>query len=74
MTSQEVIHDTVCVRPKHEERQGGDCRVSKQDFQALEILTYISSDGMGPHAEKAGVDGPLAEGGRSIIHAMSYHT
>ncbi|WZZ28242.1 hypothetical protein YC2023_011643 [Brassica napus] len=35
VTYWEVIRDTVRVRPKHGERPGGDCRVSKQVFQAL---------------------------------------
>lgn len=36
----EVIRDTVRVRPKHEERSCGDCRVSKHDFCALEKLMH----------------------------------
>ncbi|WZZ62150.1 hypothetical protein YC2023_062257 [Brassica napus] len=30
VTYREVIRDSVRVRPKHEKRSGGDCRVSKQ--------------------------------------------
>ena len=34
----EVISNTVQVMSKYGERSGGGCRVSKQDFRALEKL------------------------------------
>ena len=40
VTYQEVIFDTVRVKPKHGERSRGDCRVSKHDFRALKKLTH----------------------------------
>ena len=33
------------VRPKHGERSGSDCRVSKQNFRDIEKLTHCQSDG-----------------------------
>ena len=36
VTYREVILDIVRVRPKHGEKSYGDCKVSKQDFQAFE--------------------------------------
>ena len=36
MTYQEVIHDTVRMKPKHEKISYGDYKVSKQWFRALE--------------------------------------
>ena len=37
--------DTVREKPKHKKMSGGDCRVSKQDFQALEKLCTTRQTG-----------------------------
>ena len=39
-TYRKVIRDIVGVRPKHGERSGGDCRVSKQWFQVFGKFTH----------------------------------
>ncbi|WZZ24942.1 hypothetical protein YC2023_008343 [Brassica napus] len=55
VTYREVIRDTVRVRPKHGERSGGDCRVSKQDFRALEKLTNRPLERDGAHMPRVRV-------------------
>ena len=35
MIYRKVIRDTVRVRLKYGERSGGDCRISKQDFEKI---------------------------------------
>ncbi|CAN7136652.1 unnamed protein product [Brassica rapa subsp. narinosa] len=39
------------------------------DFEPLEKLTDRPSDGMGPWAERAGVDGPLVVGGSGRVQS-----
>ena len=73
VTYQEVNQDIVRVRLKHVERSCGDCRISKQYLQALEKLTHRSSERMGPWAERTGVGGPLAVGGRGVTSDLAYY-
>ena len=52
VTYREVIRDSVRVRPKHGERSGGDCRVSKQWFRSSEKLTDRPLERDGAHGPR----------------------
>ena len=60
------------VRPKHREKSGGDCRVSKQKFRVLKKINGpIVRTGWNPRAERTDMGGPLAVGGQE--HYKFFH-
>lgn len=66
-----MIRDTVRVWLKHGERSCGDCRVSKQNFQAFEKLTHQPLEHDKAHGPReASVGGPVTIGSRGVTFSL----